>query len=216
MCRVSQFAGDRDSGSDLLCARGRPRDVDTALVLRSAITEGRRAALATALGIGTGVLAWGVAAAIGATAGLTASHTAFTALRIAGAVYLVWLGANLLVRAARGGGTAMRPIGPSSGVRLSGAFRRGLLCSALNPKVGVFYLAMLPQFTPAGVPAALMGVALAWVHVLEGTLYFVVLIATAHRARAWLQRPHVTRATDATTGITLIGVGIGVALKRSS
>lgn len=189
--------------------------VDTALVLRSAITEGRRAALVTALGIGAGVLGWGVAAAVGATAILTASQTAFTALRLAGAAYLIWLGANLLVRAARGGSVPTGPAGGPSDVSLGGAFRRGLLCNALNPKVGVFYLAMLPQFMPPNVPAAVMGVALAGIHVLEGLLYFLVLIAAAHRARAWLQRPRVTRATDGLTGTALVGVGLGVALKRS-
>ena len=77
--------------------------LDTAMVLRSAVSGGRRHGFATALGIGTGSLLWGVAAAVGASALLTASHLAYDALRIAGALYLLWMGLAMLRGAPVGG-----------------------------------------------------------------------------------------------------------------
>lgn len=75
--------------------------LDTALVLRAALTRGRRVAFATALGVNTGVLVWGVAAAAGLSALLTASQLAFTVLRYAGAAYLVWFGVSMIRKARR-------------------------------------------------------------------------------------------------------------------
>jgi threonine/homoserine/homoserine lactone efflux protein len=75
--------------------------LDTALVLRTAITQGRRHAFAAALGINTGALVWGAAAAVGVSALLTASTTAYTIVRIAGAAYMVWLGGKMLWAALR-------------------------------------------------------------------------------------------------------------------
>lgn len=75
--------------------------LDTALVLRSALTKGRWPAYATALGVCSGVLVWGMAAAVGISALLTASEVAYTVLRLVGAAYLVWLGLRLLVAAIR-------------------------------------------------------------------------------------------------------------------
>ena len=73
--------------------------LDTALVLRAAITQGTRAAFATALGVSTGALVWGIAAAVGVSALLSASTHLYTAVRIVGAVYLVWMGIGLLRKA---------------------------------------------------------------------------------------------------------------------
>src|SRR3712207_3888138 len=121
--------------------------LDTALVLRAAITRGRRDAVATALGVVVGVLAWGAAAAVGVSALLTASTVAYDVLRLVGAGYLVWLGGGILGRLVRPPAEAVAGSAPSPGGAWRSA-RTGLLTNLLNPKVGAFYLSVLPQFLP--------------------------------------------------------------------
>lgn len=187
--------------------------IDTALVLRTAITQGRGRAFAAAAGISTGVLAWGVAAALGVSGLLAASQLAFDVLRWAGAAYIAWLGITLIVGSLRGSRVdlAERDVPRDSAWT---AFRRGLLTNLLNPKIGVFYIAVLPQFLPADVPAALGGGALALVHVVEGMAWFTLLILAAHLMRAWLGRPAVQAWIDRITGGVLIGFAARLALSR--
>src|SRR5271168_221709 len=118
--------------------------LDTALVLRAAAADGRRAGAWAAAGVGAGCLTWGAAVALGLTALLAASTAAYVALRWAGAAYLLYLGVRLLLapRSAMQIDTA-----PTAGAH---PFRRGLLTNLLNPKVGVFYVSFLPQFIPSG------------------------------------------------------------------
>ena len=187
--------------------------IDTALVLRTAVTQGRARAFAAAAGISLGVFVWGIAAALGVSALLAASQLAFTVLRWAGAVYVVWLGLTLLVKAGRGehlGIDGEQETPESAWV----GFRRGLLTNLLNPKIGVFYVAVLPQFMPDEVPAALAGGALALVHVAEGMAWFTLLILATHLLRAWLSRRSVQAWIDRITGGVLIGFGIKLALSR--
>lgn len=192
--------------------------LDTALVLRSAITLGRRRAFATALGILCGVLVWGVAAAVGASAVLTASHLLYDALRVAGAAYLAWLGIGMLRRTLKQRG---RPVSGDAAdgagaataeATWAGCWARGLGTSLLNPKNGVFYMAMLPQFIPSGSSHLLMGVVLAAVHDLEGLVWFSALIFGTQLVRRWLNRGSVQRVIDAITGTVLVGFGIKLVL----
>ncbi|MFB7447482.1 LysE family translocator [Streptomyces sp. NPDC056194] len=192
--------------------------LDTALVLRSAITLGRRRAFATALGILSGVLVWGVAAAVGASAVLTASRLLYDALRVAGAVYLAWLGIGMIRRTLKERGrTAAGDAADGAGATAAEAtwaraWARGLGTSLLNPKNGVFYMAMLPQFIPSGAPHLLMGVVLAAVHDLEGLVWFSALIFGTQLVRRWLNRASVQRVIDSVTGAVLVGFGIKLAL----
>ncbi|GAA1269487.1 LysE family translocator [Kitasatospora nipponensis] len=209
--------------------------MDTALVLRAAVTRGGRHAFATALGISSGTLLWGVAAAVGASAVLTASQLAYTVLRVAGAGYMLWLGAGLLrqsfgrrapqAAAAVGGasgdgdgdgveyaaGVGMTAGGPDTG-SLTRSWTRGLGTTLVNPKNGVFYLATLPQFIPAHASHLLMGVLLALVHDLEGMLWFGTLILGVRVIGSRLRSGAVRRAMDRITGVVLIGFGIRLAL----
>ncbi|MGW0884650.1 LysE family translocator [Streptomyces sp. NPDC002671] len=192
--------------------------LDTALVLRSAITLGRRRAFATALGILCGVLVWGVAAALGAAAVLTASHLLYDALRVAGAGYLAWLGIGMLRRTLKergrpvSGDTANGAGATTAEATWARSWACGLGTSLLNPKNGVFYMAMLPQFIPSGAPHLLMGVVLATVHDLEGLVWFSALIFGTQLVRRWLNRGSVQRVIDAITGTVLVGFGIKLAL----
>ncbi|GGC97467.1 threonine transporter RhtB [Tersicoccus solisilvae] len=184
--------------------------LDTALVLRSSLTRTRPYAWATALGVATGAMVWGIAAAVGVSALLAASEVAYRALTIAGAGYMLWLGGSMIVRSVRHGRTApqqlhdqLPPVPTSAG--------RGWLVGAgtnlLNPKVGVFYLATVPQFLPAGVPPLLMGVILAGVHATLTMTWFGVLIVGGRWARRWLSSPRSLRIIDRITGVVLLGFG---------
>ena len=122
--------------------------LDTVLVLRTAIVGGPRHAASAALGICCGLLLWGFVVALGLGALLTASRMAYTALRWAGAVYLLWLGFGLMFRSHRDGLQSDSASVPYDGVRRW--FVRGLLSNLMKPKVGVFYVSFLPQFVPPG------------------------------------------------------------------
>lgn len=189
--------------------------LDTVLVLRSSISQGRLHGYATALGINAGAMAWGIAAAVGASALLAASETAFTVLKLAGAAYMAWLGATMLWRSFN-----RRPAAVVSGQQAP-AGRGGLLLSwakgagtnLLNPKVGIFYIAMIPQFIPDGTSTLLMGIALAGVHNVLGLAWFSLIINGTHLVRGTFQRPGFIRWTDRVTGTALLGFGATLALK---
>ncbi len=187
--------------------------LDTALVLRAALTRGRREAAATAGGIVAGLFVWGAAAAVGVSALLTASELAFDVLRYAGAAYLVWFGARLLLRALRPRTDGSLPDTAPARTAWRAA-RLGLLTNLLNPKVGVFYVALLPQFLPDGSDPLAVGVLLAGVHGGISLLWFALLITLAGALGRWLRRPRTTRAIDGVTGATLIGFGIRLAVSR--
>ena len=186
--------------------------LDTALVLRTAGVQGPRGAALAALGIVMGCLTWGAAVAFGLGALLAASQLAFTALKWAGALYLVWLGLNLLIKPrARFELELADRVGNSRNRSWLG---RGYLTNLLNPKVGVFYVSFLPQFLPAQVPAGPFIFLLAVLHALMGMAWFAVLIlATRPVARA-LKRPAVVRRLDRLTGVVFLSFGIKLALVR--
>lgn len=188
--------------------------LDTALVLRTASRQGRRAGFAAALGINTGVLVWAVAAAVGVSALLAASEIAYTALRIVGALYMVWLGVGML-RSALSRTSTPESVAAveatASGV--GRAYRSGLLVNLMNPKIGVFYVALLPQFIPPGTDAGWMGALLALVHNVEGLLWFALLILVVDRAREFLRRPAVQRWIDGVAGTVVVGFGLVLGLE---
>jgi RhtB (resistance to homoserine/threonine) family protein len=190
--------------------------LDTALILRTSLLVSRRSAWAVVLGIQIGTLLWGLLTSVGLSALLAASHLAYEVLRWAGVAYLVWMGVQMLRHSHKGdaGDDAPPPEKPGS----SGwwpAFHRGLLTNLLNPKVGVFYVAMLPQFMPDDVPHAAMGLLLAGVHVCEGLVWSALLIGFTGLVRDWLRKPSVKRGLDRLTGVIVIGFGLRLAVEQS-
>jgi threonine/homoserine/homoserine lactone efflux protein len=186
--------------------------LDTALVLRTAAVEGPRRAALAGLGIVLGCLAWGGAVALGLGALLTASRLAFDVLKWAGAAYLVWLGLKLILRPRQSFELAAAAPKPAGG----GAawLRRGLLTNLLNPKVGVFYVSFLPQFLPAGVPAAPFIFLLAAIHAVLGLAWFAGLIGATRPIAGALQKATVVRWLDRLTGGVFLGFGVRLALER--
>jgi threonine/homoserine/homoserine lactone efflux protein len=199
--------------------------LDTALILRTAVLGRRRRAWGVVLGIQTGTLVWGVLASVGATAVLTASHLAYETLRWAGAGYLLWTGARMLRDSWRrdtGAATDGRPAdvhggdgrgkdGPADGNGLVAGWRRGALTNLLNPKVGVFYVALLPQFIPPGAPHLAFGVLLTCEHLALGLVWSTVLVGFARVVRHRLTGPTARRVLDRITGGVIAAFGLRLA-----
>lgn len=183
--------------------------LDTALVLRSSLTRSRSYAWATAAGIATGAMAWGVAAAVGVSALLTASELAYRLLTTAGAAYMCWLGVSMIWRSIRDR-TVAAPSADTVEVAQASPWRGWLVGAGtnfLNPKVGVFYIATIPQFLPAGVSPLPMGAALAGVHGVLTLAWFGLLIVAGSFARRRLMSPRALTTIDRGTGLVLIGFG---------
>ena len=185
---------------------------DTALTIRNSIIGGRRGGLLTAAGIATGQLVWTIAASVGLAGLLQASQPAFTALKIIGAAYLVFLGAQSIVGAIRRKSSSHdQPQAGSHELRSWHAMRQGLISNLANPKMAAFFLSLLPQFVapsasgfaafaPLGLAFSLM--TLGWL-----SLYAVVL----HRVGSVLQRSRVRRTLEAVTGTVLVALGLRLA-----
>ena len=186
---------------------------DFVIVTRSAALSGRRAGMACAAGIGAGVFAWSAVTALGVAGLLAASAVAFTVVKLAGAAYLMLLGIRALLTARRGnyeepGGPRPKVIGPVV------AFRHGLLTNLLNPKVAVFFIALVPQFLPAD-PAVLDTVALGAVAAVVSVVWFCVVANVVGALRRLFSRMRVRRAIDAVMGGLLIGLGLRIAVQSS-
>jgi threonine/homoserine/homoserine lactone efflux protein len=177
----------------------------TAMVVRSAVTGGRRRALATTIGNSLGVLAWGCFAAMGIAAVVATSAEAFTAVKLVGAVVLVVLGLQSL-RGHRAGG---RPA-PARGAPL----RDGLVTSLANPKLAVFFVALFPQFVPSGVPVLPSALLMAAMVVAFDLVWYSALAYFVARARrAFVEGPWLARV-ERLTGAVLVGLGVRLAFER--
>jgi threonine/homoserine/homoserine lactone efflux protein len=178
----------------------------TAMVVRSAARGGRREAFACTAGNSLGVLAWGVLAAAGLAAVVAASAAVFTAVKLAGAVVLIVLG----VQSLRGHGA-----GPVRRARTGGrALRDGVITSISNPKLAVFYVALFPQFVPAGAPVLASALLMAATIVAVDLVWYSALAyAVARARRAFVEGPWARRV-ERVTGAVLVGLGIRLALER--
>jgi threonine/homoserine/homoserine lactone efflux protein len=176
----------------------------TAMVVRSAAVGGRRAAFVCTAGNSLGVLAWGLLAAAGLAAVVATSVTAFTVVKLVGAVVLIVLGVQSLRH---------RPAG--SRERGGGrAFRDGLVTSVSNPKLAVFYVALFPQFVPAGTAVLPAAVLMAATIVAFDLLWYSALAWGVTRARrAFVEGPWARRV-ERLTGVVLVGLGVRLALER--
>ncbi|MFB1042384.1 LysE family translocator [Streptomyces chrestomyceticus] len=198
---------------------------DTLLVLRNCLRGGRRAGAASALGSAAGSLAWAVAAAAGLAAALQRWDAAFMAVRLVGAAYLVFLGAQALWTYRRAAAGATGPAGESGGkdmtsptdasdptaVRPAQAFRQGLYSCLLNPKVGIFFVAVVPQFLPRD--HSVLGVILLF-GVIDAVIaagWLLLVAVGAGRLLRRLRRPRVHRNLERGTGGVLLALGVGTA-----
>jgi threonine/homoserine/homoserine lactone efflux protein len=175
----------------------------TAMVVRSTMRGGRRAAVLTVVGNEIGVVVWACLSVLGISALVAASNVAFLVLKAGGAVILVWLGVNsLLGRSA----VVARPA--------RNAFRDGLVTSLANPKLAVFYVALFPQFVDGRasvVPTTLLMTVLI---VAFDFAWYTGLAALVSRAQREIVRSRVARWVERTTGAVLVALGVRVALEQ--
>lgn len=169
--------------------------LDTALILRTACAEGGKKAFQAALGIDAGCLIWGALVASGLGALLAVSEIAYTVLKVCGAVWLSWLGLQMLLR-------PRSAFSSSDEINVSGGnwFIRGMFGNVLNPKMGIFYFSFLPQFIPAGHSPFIWTFILVGIHVTFGTMWSVFLIYSTRFASELLKKNSVVRIMDRATG----------------
>jgi threonine/homoserine/homoserine lactone efflux protein len=182
---------------------------DTLYIVGSSIAAGRRVGVASALGIGTGTLVHTLFAALGLSALLATSATAFTAVKLAGAAYLVYLGIRALLTRV----DAASPFAGAPHTPPGLAYRRGILTNVLNPKVALFFLALLPQFIDTDSPTKIAAfVALGLTFVTTGTLWCLILAVAASKIRGHFDRhPRALVRLSHASGALFILLGLRLA-----
>jgi threonine/homoserine/homoserine lactone efflux protein len=180
-----------------------------AFVLARSINEGAKAGILTGIGLNVGTIVRAIAGALGLSAVLVTSATAFTIVKFLGAAYLVYLGIQ----------TLRRKTPPDSQAQITAAnpwqsFRKAVITGGLNPKVAIFFLAFLPQFVnPAGGFVFLQFLVLGLVLALLDICYESVLASVAGSLSNWfMQNPHFTLWRQRIMGVVLIGLGVRLAL----
>jgi threonine/homoserine/homoserine lactone efflux protein len=187
---------------------------DTMFVLGRSLAGGTRAGVAAAFGICVGSIGHTLLATAGLSALLAASPWAFTAVRLAGAAYLVYLGARLLL--AKSGDPHTLAVRSAAEADVRSAFVQGILTNLLNPKVALFFLALLPQFIDAGsTTKAFAFLALGATFVATGLIWCLVLAGAAGRVKSFFGRnPQFGRLIDRTVGALFIALGARLAWQR--
>lgn len=187
---------------------------DAVYILTKTVAHGRRVGIASSLGVCSGAFVHVLAAAFGLSAILATSAVAFTAVKYAGAAYLVYLG----YRALRSPGAAFAPEAATGArpVTAWSAFRQGMMIDILNPKVAVFFMAFLPQFIdPALGHAAAQTILLGTVVILVAIVWEAFLVLGAAGLTGTLRRrPEIGAWLDRVVGTVLIGLGIRLALEE--
>ena len=176
---------------------------DFAVVTKNTLASGRWRGAWSAGGVATSNAVQGVAAATGLGAVVMRAEPVFQAIKWAGVAYLAFLGVQAIRSAVRGEYPPIEAGTPGSGAALGG-WRQGFLSNITNPKVLVFYLAVLPQFLSAGAGTPVL-LLFAISHAVLSLTYLLVLTTVLHRVRRVLSRRAVRRGLDAVTGIALLG-----------
>jgi len=185
---------------------------DTFFILGRSLAGGRSAGVAAALGVSAGTVGHTILAALGLSALLATSPYAFMAVKFAGAAYLLTIGVKaLLTRSAQAPGAQST----TNGGRWP-AFRQGIITNLLNPKVALFFLALMPQFIEAGSPSKVAAfLALGLTFVTLGAIWCCVLAIAAAKLRgAFLRRPSIATGLNRVAGAMFIGLGIKLATAR--
>lgn len=186
-----------------------------ALIFRRAALQGLGAAVPTVLGLEAGLYVWALCAGAGLAALVAASEVAFILLRVAGAVFLLYLGVKAWHSAwrSRALADADSAVETSSSSRHGSwkAFGEGVVVMLANPKAAVFMVAFYPQFVPAGRPLLATTALLAAVQVLIEIAVYLTLAAAVGRAGSWFRRPKIRRRLEAVSGSVLIALGLRLA-----
>lgn len=185
--------------------------VDTMIMIRNSARGGWQDGVATSTGICSGLFLHATVSAMGISVILLQSAYAFSALKLVGACYLIWLGGNSLYALLKGRGAFH--IGPAQAgeFTLRRSLREGFLSNALNPKTALFYMAFLPQFIDPTGSALMQSLFLAGLHFIIAMIWQTLLAVGVNRAKDWLQRPRVSQWFNGLTGSVLVFLGLKLA-----
>jgi threonine/homoserine/homoserine lactone efflux protein len=185
---------------------------DQALITRSTLTGGRAGGLLTMAGGVSGLVVHASAATLGLSALLLASATAFTVMKVVGAIYLLWLGIQTLRAAVQSRGEAPGSPAMAAPRRPRAHLRQGFLSNALNPKVALFFVTFLPQFLAADGPAPwAQALALSVIFAVLYLSWFTLYVLVVEQLGRLLQRPRVKTAIERVTGVLLVGLALRLA-----
>lgn len=182
--------------------------LDTTLIIRTATLEGKAKAFQAALGINLGCIVWGVIVACGLGALLMTSDLAFNALKWMGAIYLTWLGLNLILKPRN------QLAGLNDATTTQNWFIKGFWGNLLNPKVGIFYISFLPQFIPQSSSPVIWTMGLVMIHVVIGFIWSIFLISAMQSISAYLKQPKFIRYMDRITGSIFILFALKLAFSK--
>jgi threonine/homoserine/homoserine lactone efflux protein len=177
---------------------------DQALIMRNALVGGRIAGLRTMLGGATGLTLHAAAAALGVSALLATSATAYAALKLVGVAYLLYLAVKMLL-------SARRPAPPETETRGGRPFVQGFVSNALNPKVALFFLTFVPQFLPDGGPTLPVSLGLSAIFAAIYLTWFSGLVTLVGLASDVLRRRSVKAWIEGVTGAALVAFGVRLA-----
>ena len=185
---------------------------DTLYIVGRSVSQGRRAGLLAVAGISSGCVVHTLAAAFGLSAILAASANAFTAVKLAGAAYLVYMGIRMVLERASSTTAAAR-LAPERGAAI---YRGGFLSNVLNPKTALFFLAFLPQFVaPTASSRVLTFLFLGGVFIFNGTLWCLVLVwGASTMSRRLRDRPASGLWLKRAVGAIFVGLGVKLAVSR--
>ena len=193
---------------------------DMALVMRQVFIGGTSLAQRTIFGNLTGLVVHAVALAAGLSALLATSAEAYTVVKLAGAAYLVFLGAQTLLAARRRDAEALDAAATGAAVAARGvpspqtAYFQGVISTVLNPKPALLFLTYLPQFIDESRPVLPQIAFLAGVHILVGLIWMTLYAQLVARAHRTLTRSDVRRWLERVTGVVLIAFGLRVAIEQ--
>jgi len=186
--------------------------IDTALITKRTISDGRVDGYKMALGITTGSLVHTFAAAFGLSALLMQSALAFEIVKYAGAIYLIYIGVSSFI--SRKGKTAASLEKADHSETKKSAYKQGLFSNVLNPKVAMFFLTFLPQFVQPGAGTTQQLILMGVIYTVLSITWFFVYVFFINYLREWLMSPKIQQLMEKATGLVLIGFGFKLALDK--
>jgi len=190
--------------------------VDTMLIIRNTCRGGWRDGFVSSLGICLALFVHAGISAVGISVILLHTAWAFTALKLVGACYLVWLGVSSWWGALSNKKSIIdkEELPKVKEFKSMRSLKEGFLSNILNPKAAIFYMAFLPQFiTPSG-SAVIQSLILAGLHFIIAMIWQCFVALTVNQAGKWLQKPQISRVMDGVTGSVMILFGLKLAVDR--
>ena len=177
--------------------------VDTALVLQASFSKEKDSMLNAALGILLGCATWGLLVAFGLGTLITSNESLYFTLKTLGAVYLIWLGINALLKLRN------KSVSDDTSIQKFDNFlSQGFFANMLNPKVGLFYISLLPQFIPQAANVFTYSLFLVFIHIMLSAIWFWLIAKTVNKSRRTIQSNRSARIVKALTGIIFISFGL--------